>query len=613
MPGQGAAAALLPRRRIWRAISRRFATTSRRRPRASRRPRPALAAAGLRWFLLGVAALAIAAVSLLRPRTPAAELQSIRFSLRAPPDGFRGDTNSPFHRTARRSPSLRREADLAAAALRARGASPARNGWRGLSLLVARWPLHRLSSPPTSCGASDLSGGAPVPICDVPERRDTQGPGGPAVRSLFAGMRGEAIYRVSASGGKPVAIVKADRARGETTGQVALVSSGRQELPLPFFAGGRRRQPDVFAAPRGLPARFSRCSPGSSTSTPDTSSSFETARSIAQRFDPRSGVVSGEPFSIADSVGYYLSYGCAAFSTSRSGALAFQTPGTAPRRRMVWLDRAGRLVETLTPTGRHRRRRRLDPDGRRVLFDRTEPKTGTNDLWILDLERNVETRVTSNPAEDLGGIWLPDGNSIVYTAEGGGCSSCAGGSWPRDGKWPFSLRKQEQSEDVVPGGAQLAYLTNRPGRHGCEAGFSVGRPEILAAVWNRRHSTRRGRFSPDGRLHLFGSDDSGRDEALRRSGCEPGGQDSNLFRRAIHGVRLWSRDGSEIFYFSAGRHMMSVPVRTTPSLWAGKPSPLFTLKEDAAWDSLRRVAGRQAVPRRRSRRRRRGAARSTSS
>ena len=41
-------ATALPRRRIWPAISRRFATTSRRRPRASSSPRPALAAAGLR-------------------------------------------------------------------------------------------------------------------------------------------------------------------------------------------------------------------------------------------------------------------------------------------------------------------------------------------------------------------------------------------------------------------------------------------------------------------------------------------------------------------------------------------------------------------------------------
>ncbi|HXM76272.1 MAG TPA: hypothetical protein VN971_05830, partial [Thermoanaerobaculia bacterium] len=40
----------------------------------------------------------------------------------------------------------------------------------------------------------------------------------------------------------------------------------------------------------------------------------------------------------------------------------------------------------------------------------------------------------------------------------------------------------------------------------------------------------------------------------------------------------WGRNGREIFYLSADRHLMSVPVRTTPSLQLGKPVPLFVWK-----------------------------------
>ena len=32
--------------------------------------------------------------------------------------------------------------------------------------------------------------------------------------------------------------------------------------------------------------------------------------------------------------------------------------------------------------------------------------------------------------------------------------------------------------------------------------------------------------------------------------------------------------------------MMSVPIRTKPSISAGKPSVLFTIKEDAVWDTF---------------------------
>ena len=43
-------------------------------------------------------------------------------------------------------------------------------------------------------------------------------------------------------------------------------------------------------------------------------------------------------------------------------------------------------------------------------------------LWIVDLERKVETRVTADETNETDGRWLPDGKSIVYTAEVGGLS-----------------------------------------------------------------------------------------------------------------------------------------------------------------------------------------------
>jgi hypothetical protein len=39
----------------------------------------------------------------------------------------------------------------------------------------------------------------------------------------------------------------------------------------------------------------------------------------------------------------------------------------------------------------------------------------------------------------------------------------------------------------------------------------------------------------------------------------------------------WSRDGRELLYLSADRHMISVPVRTSPSLELGIPTALFAV------------------------------------
>ena len=44
------------------------------------------------------------------------------------------------------------------------------------------------------------------------------------------------------------------------------------------------------------------------------------------------------------------------------------------------------------------------------------------------------------------------------------------------------------------------------------------------------------------------------------------------------GGARWSHDGRELFYVSADRRLMTVPVSTTPTLEVGSSTPLFALK-----------------------------------
>ena len=243
-------------------------------------------------------------MSLLRSRAPAAELHAIRFSLRAPPDGLAAFAFSPDgSQIAFLSAGKIWLRPLSAPEARAMaGTDGADSGfWSPDGRSIGFFTANKL-------WRVDLSGGAPVPICDVPDAAGYAGTWGAGGQMLFAGMRGDAIYRVSTSGGKPVAIVKADRARGETRvrwpwflpdGKSFLYHSSREG------ASGSL----MFSPPEG-PARplFSMLSrveyvdPGYLVFVKD-------GTLLAQRFDTRSGMVSGEPFSIADSVGYYLSYG----------------------------------------------------------------------------------------------------------------------------------------------------------------------------------------------------------------------------------------------------------------------------------------------------------------
>lgn len=56
------------------------------------------------------------------------------------------------------------------------------------------------------------------------------------------------------------------------------------------------------------------------------------------------------------------------------------------------------------------------------------------------------------------------------------------------------------------------------------------------------------------------------------------------------GLPHWSGDGRELFYISADRKFMAVPVRTTPSLTLGPPQPLFAVSGGTEWTSPRATA-----------------------
>ena len=82
------------------------------------------------------------------------------------------------------------------------------------------------------------------------------------------------------------------------------------------------------------------------------------------------------------------------------------------------------------------------------------------------------------------------------------------------------------------------------------------------------------RFSPDGRYYSFISLESGRQEVY--VSAVAGGAKTAVSNGGARRAR-WSRDGRELFYLSADRRLVAVPLRTVPSLELGTPVTLFAL------------------------------------
>jgi eukaryotic-like serine/threonine-protein kinase len=422
----------------------------------------------------------------------------------------------------------------------------------------------------------DLASGAPVSICEDPGAGGKAGTWG---RSdiLFSGVQGDAIYRVSSAGGTPVPILKPDTSRGE--GRVVwpwFLPDGEKFLYLLRRIDGE----DLMIAEPGQSPRV--VMPAASMvqySDPGYLLFTRESTLLGQRFDARAGRLSGRPFSVAEHVRYFMSTGAASFATSSGGTLALQPQGDV--HRLVWFDRTGAELGTIGKPAKDLGVF-IPSDGRPALFDRASADRGTFDVWSYDVERNVETRVTSAPDSAFSARWLPGGKDIVY--------STVRGSNPRLVRREMATGKEHEllpaggfqvAKDVSPDGRTLLYF-ERPDRGSFDMwALRLSGDARPRHVLEGAHLTDDARFSPDGRFLAFISSESGQPEAYALPFPGPG----EKTRVSTEGARIvrWSRDGRALLFLSSDRRLMSVPVHTTPTLQLGTPTPLFSLKGRSSW------------------------------
>src|SRR6266853_1606344 len=134
---------------------------------------------------------------------------------------------------------------------------------------------------------------------------------------------------------------------------------------------------------------------------------------MAQPFDAGSAQTSGDAVPIAENVfvppgGPYIPV-----TVSENSVLVYwTTQGTAAMNEIVWFDRAGKRLgsvgapgNVLTPS--------ISPDEKMVGFTR-QTSSNTSDLWLWDVVRGIETRLTSDASFNVGPSWAPQGNRVVF-------------------------------------------------------------------------------------------------------------------------------------------------------------------------------------------------------
>ena len=254
-------------------------------------------------------------------------------------------------------------------------------------------------------------------------------------------------------------------------------------------------------------------------------------------------------------------------AASATGVLAYRS-GSAQRRQFVWVDRKGTVLRTIgEPDNGNNGSPELSPDEQSIVV--FSGRSGDNDIWVIELARNLARRITDGPPADAHPIWDPDGQHVVFNTSRfpgrgtQGRQSVSGGpaeplfssgdprgtvvSWTRDRQYTLLRRENPKTNaDLV------AVATSEP-------------REIV--VVQSAYDEIEGQFSPDGKWVAFVSTDSGRPEVFVQS-FPDGGSRTQISTTGGTQVR-WSAGGGEIFYLAPDGKLMAVSVAlagTTPDV-----------------------------------------------
>ena len=261
------------------------------------------------------------------------------------------------------------------------------------------------------------------------------------------------------------------------------------------------------------------------------------------------------------------------FSFSRDGTLVY-APGSTPEtdHTLVWVNRKGE-AQPLTETRRVYETPSLSPNGQRMTV--TIDEGANEDIWVHDLRRGTQTRLTFAASDDISAIWTPDGKRLTFS------SDRAGGIFDLFWKATHTTGVAEQlttsntfqyPASWSPDGQVLAFTEIHP----------TNGPDIWLLPLERERKPRpflqtpftewAAMFSPDGRWLAYSSDESGRFEVYVVPFPGPGAKWQISTEGGTEPV--WARNGRELFYRN-GDKMTVVSIAMQPTLIAGTPRVLF--------------------------------------
>jgi Tol biopolymer transport system component len=295
---------------------------------------------------------------------------------------------------------------------------------------------------------------------------------------------------------------------------------------------------------------------------------------MAQPFDLVTRQLRGDAFPLAERVTTEGSRYVGA-SASENGTLVYGQAAADVPRQLTWFDRGGHALGTVGDPALYSGLA-LSPDERRVAVTLQTGTPENVDIWLIDIARNIRSRLTDHSGQDVSPVWSPDGTRIAFQSsrarqpvavrqtlsdgtggdelllQGAGNFTMTPSGWSKDGFIAYTTRGSDVWVLPLFGDRKPYALVETP------LPFIEG-----SAV-----------FSPDGRWIAYRSNAGGQPDIYIQSFPKRGAKSQVSKDGGTHPV--WRADSRELFYIGTDGSMMAVPVGGGDSLEVGRPQTLFS-------------------------------------
>ena len=250
------------------------------------------------------------------------------------------------------------------------------------------------------------------------------------------------------------------------------------------------------------------------------------------------------------------------------------------------MDRTGKVIHTSAPE-RHGICV-VEPNGPRVAAQVVDPRAGTSDLWLVDMQTGTRIPLTRTGGYAGAPVWSADGTRLAYAYQPPGQRDDVYVKDLRTGKVTPVIESPAVLEHPVAwshDGAHLLvwvtkWLDSSPNSLDAIDVWSFA-SRTLTPFANAPSGEGGAVFSPDDRYVAFSSIESGRSEVYVTTFPER----RQTWPLTTEGGRVlsWRSDGREILVATLSGHVAAYPVSTEGGFASGNPTILIRDLDSVAY------------------------------